>query len=311
MLLGEPRILQINVWEVLQTFSGLAPYHTRLTVTNFINSLGSVPSGKPPYGNSNLTVIYILVIILVSVTVMSKTDKAHADQILSVHLVLWVGFIVYALMLLFSYIYYFQPYDGSNAPSLARYLGSYLLAWILMILGSFSVGSAEKTEIQSPPRPYAILLAGLFLFTFLKIPLQAYMHLPTLSVRARTLAQASYLRAIDTPLPADSKIYDIWQVGPGNYGEEHRVMRYLLCPLPSNYMGWRLGPPYNKADIYNINFSPQEWLEFLHKYSYTHVLVSTGDQSFWNHYGSLFDSTSSQDKPHLYKVESNGLVRVK
>jgi hypothetical protein len=84
-------------------------------------------------------------------------------------------------------------------------------------------------------------------------------------------------------------------------GFQLHILRYLLCPLPSNFYGWRLGKPENQSDRMSLNISPQKLMEIINSKGYTHVFIAAADDTFWAKYGVLFNKHDGYISL-LYKV---------
>lgn len=309
VLYKQPIKKNISVEGLIKTFSANAPFRTRLIIEAFINSIE-----KKPYSNSNLTIklflFLILALTIIELKWIIKNDQPKRDRVVIVNILLMIGFIGYLLILLLAYIFIFSAYEGIMAPSLTRYAGSYLIAWFILKVGFLQNNievSSENINFQSNVSKW--LMAGLFVAAFIKIPLSSYLLLPNTASEKRIHVNNIYKREELDALPPESNVYQIWQDGAMSNGYELHLMRFQLCPLQSNFYGWRLGSPYSKNDRDTINFSPKDWISFLNSYHYSHVLLAETDDHFLETYSSLLDKPP-RDGYRLYKVLPDSLERM-
>jgi hypothetical protein len=308
MLLFLPIERNVSVTEVLRSFSLLAPYRTKLIISNFINQLS-----ENSYSSSGLSVIVILLLILVVVLLNYFTQaKEHTLQntiINFINLFLFLGFILYCIILILAYIYLFRKYDAIFVYSLYRYLGSYLLGWWLfnirmIYLGMKNAGKAKREAYG------LIFLVGFLVVGLLTIPLDHILYIPPSPHLARLRANKIYQSISQIKFTTKDRIYDIFQEEDTENGFSHNIMRYLITPIPTNIIGWDLGLKTGDTNIFTIPLTPVEWLKLLRSQGYTYVLVSSAGDDFWNKYGGLFDKYDPEVIGQIFKVESDHLEKV-
>lgn len=306
-ILNKPMQIDISLVDTLRVFTVNIPYRTKLIIQNFIENI-SVNS----FGTIKITTLTALLIIL-GVALLSHftipSMKRKGSRSFQINLILSFGLVVYSFALLFAYIYYFPPISGIAAPSVNRYLSSYLLGWWLLIVCILHQQESIETPIFNVQAPSIISLA-LIAIMVLAIPLSTYIHTPN-SIDPQRLEVNRIYKAVGGLFSSEDKVYDLWQVDT-DQGLGFYMMRYYLSPIASNNFGWRLSENKNEdvKDGTLIEIDPNEWLKLLNDQNYTYVLVSTSDELFWNEYGMLFDTFENKNTPQLFSVTPTGLIKV-
>jgi hypothetical protein len=306
-----PQEIKINLKGLFTNFTANAPYRTKLIIQSYIENFSEIP-----YDNSKLTVFYLFLIILGISIIYNKffiEDEKKAKTITRINIWLTLGLLIYCFLLLFAYIYYFGPYEGTSSPSLQRYLGSYLLGWwlldVCLIYGQTPV-VIQGHEINSSSIINIVLLISLLVI----IPFSKYFHLPTSPDVERFEVNKIY-KLVTSSLTSNDKVYDVWQID-SQEGYCFYIMKYYLTPIPSNNFGWQLGPKMPENDMYTLPLTAKQWLQLLNDQHYTYVLISTSDNSFWERYGSLFNTHLETETyegyivPQLFSVTPTGLINV-
>jgi hypothetical protein len=104
------------------------------------------------------------------------------NQIIAINLVLFFGLILYAVTLLFSYIYYFFPIEGMSVPSLTRYLGSYLLAWLVMDIALLYYLAESSITRMNKPNIEKWILTSFLVAAVLSVPMNSYIRYPAMGI---------------------------------------------------------------------------------------------------------------------------------
>jgi hypothetical protein len=312
LLFNHPQEIKISFAGLLRNFTINAPYRTKLIISSFITNIAVTP-----YWTSHIPVLVMLMIIL-GISFLSnllmKKERRKEHSLTRTNFILLAGIILYSLLLFFAYIYYFGQSDGTTAPSLQRYLASYVLGWWLLVICSIYLQDSSRIpglEIDSSTAMNSVLL----LIMLFVVPVSTYLHLPETPDVQRFKVNQIY-EDVAGSLTAKDKVYDVWQVDSYS-GLYHYMMKYFLTPIPSNNYGWQLGQRKKQNDdLYTTPLTPNQWLKFLNDQHYTYVLVSTSDYAFWQRYGSIFDTYSEIKTnegvivPQLFSVTSKGLVNV-
>jgi hypothetical protein len=258
-----------------------------------------------------ITTLGILLAILVVSFILikiSSLDKTKKEYISGATLILFLAFILYGLSLLFAYIYYFYPNEAMSAPSLERYLASYVLGWWLFVLAY--AFQQEPREIPFLHTAALDLLIGVLLVVMVaEIPVTKYIHLPTPPGADRIAVDKIY-KAVKGDLTApNEKVYDVWQTDSGD-GLKHIMLQYFLSPIPTNKFGWQVGEGISDSDLVTVDLSGEQWLDLLNTQKYTYVLISSADNNFWDTYYKLFNSYDRNNLPQLFRVTPDKLIQV-
>jgi len=152
------------------------------------------------------------------------------------------------------------------------------------------------------------------LFLVIKTPVTSYLHLPSSPSETRFVASHLY-KSVSSIIQDDDKVYIIYD-GDKTRGYTFYITRYLFNPVQTNNYGWLITADDEFSEKYSVHFSASSWLDFLNDQEYTYVFVVTSENSFWDSYGTLFD-TYSKDvtfdgyiMPQLFKVTPDGLINV-
>jgi len=305
--LNQPVQIDISLVDTLRIFTVNIPYRTKLIIQNFIANIS-----ENSFGTVKISTLTALLIILGTALLSHFTIplmKRKESSSFQINIILFIGFVIYSFALLFAYIYYFPPAAGIAAPSVNRYLSSYLLGWWLLII--CMLYQQESFEIPIIKIQTSSIITFVLIFTLaLFVPLSTYFHSPN-SIDPQRLEVNRIYKAIGGRFTSEDKVYDIWQVDNSS-GLNFFMMKYYLTPIASNNFGWRLTENKNAEikDATIIEIDANEWLKSLNDQNYTYVMVSSSDELFWNEYGMLFDTFENKNTPQLFSVTPTGLIKV-
>lgn len=312
-VLDQPTAINISLTGILRTFTVNIPYRTKLIIQNFVSNVSTQTFETVRITSFNA----LLFILFTSLLIYSFTSKqSRKESALSqTTIILFLGIVIYGFTLLFAYIYYFPPMAGIGVPSVNRYLSSYLLGWWLLILCIiYQQDSIEIPGINA--KASSVITAALMLVFVLITPLSAYIHSPNSPDDSRRFEVSRISKVAKENFSRKDKIFVIWQVD-SYYGLSHYMMKYHLTPIATNNYGWRLVySPENDGNLLTIDdensieMSPDEWMRLLNDQGYTHVLVCSSDQVFWDTYYSLFDTYQDANVPQLFSVTQIKLINI-
>ena len=307
----------ISVEEVIKSFTLATPYRSRYIFRKMIKDIGRNHFFDKEIHFSVIHCFVLFGLLILFETTFLKHNQQEKDrkQLMVQHGILLAGFIGYFLFLYLSYVFIFYPYEATYAPSLARYLGTYLLAWWILILTvQLRMIFSDKTAGAGWKLSARGIFGFIVVLIFIGIPTVKYIHLPKEPQPERFLTYRIY-KMVGDIFTEEDKVFHIWQEDETTNGFEHYLMRYFLTPVPSNMHGWMMGERYSNNDLYTAEITPKEWLDLLNNQEYTYVLVSIADNNFWEHYGVLFNEYQFSPNvlihsatPQLFRVTSTGLV---
>ena len=311
-LFKQPNIINLSVHDFFRNFTINAPYPVKVTLQSFVRNYAVVSDLRLKY--TPFQAVIVLFIISFIAFCLMKKDQRKNSSLHRNNLILLLGLFLYSFMLLVAYLYYFDIYEGATTPSLSRYLSSYILAWLLLLISS--IYQQDSIEISTLRLNASTALNSLFLLTMLlTIPVYTYAHMPISPYGQRFQVNQVY-KEVENIITDKDKVYDVWQVNSAQ-GLSHLMMKYFLIPTAANNYGWQIGydlTPEEKTSF--TSFYPDEWLKFLNDYHYTYVLIAASEPVFWQKYGMLFDKhveTLTTDKaivPQLFAVTPKGLINI-
>ena len=306
-LFNNTHIINVSAKSLVDNFSSIADDRTKQIVRNFVLKISSVT-----YYGFPLTIIEaILAIILISLLLMKLTRGTGTKEnnyLLGATVILAICWVLYTLSLLVVYIYYFYPNEALSVPSIDRYSASFLLAWWFFVLNFAFRNDSLEIPLLKIKSADAIMAAVLVLF-LIKIPMISYLHLPYAPDPQRFAISRVYKEIKGELTSANEKVYDVWDSDKSE-GLNHLILKYFLAPVPSNNFGWEIGETAVDYNLYKVDFASREWLSLLNDQHYTHVLVCSGDDGFWDKYGKLFDTFSRNEYPQLFLVTPDKLINV-
>ena len=216
-----------------------------------------------------------------------------------------VGSIGYALLLLLSYLTVFSQYEALNLLSFHRYIGTYALAVILIIIMLFvkKYGSNINKLLKISMINFAIILL------FVDLPSLINMTVFTRdSVRNTINIRSTYQNSkgtIEANVNDNERVYFI---STDDDGIDFYISRYEITPIKVNLnYAWSIGDPYNEQDIWTIQKTKDEWQNELIK-NYDYVYLFDVDPQFIERYQSLFSVSSDIiDDNQLYKINKDSI----
>jgi len=299
--------INISAVGLVNNFSSVADDRTKQIIGNFVSKISIVT-----YYGFPLTIIEVVMAIILISLLLSKLDNGKNTKetryLLGATLILAICWVLYTLSLLIAYIYYFFPNEAVSVPSLDRYSASFLIAWWLFVLNFGFQGESFEIPVLKIKSTDAIM--GLLLIIFLiKIPMGSYLHLPYAPGQQRFEVNRIYKDVKSELNSRTEKVYSVWN-SDSSEGLNNLILKYFLTPIPSNNFGWDLGETAVDYNLYKVNFTSDEWMKLLNGQHYTHVLICSGDDGFWDRYGKLFDTFSRNKYPQLFLVTPDKLINV-
>lgn len=247
-----------------------------------------------------------LVLALLGLALAARLAPAAAESLRRARTVLGWGFLVYCMGMLYLYFFQFSEYEATHSASLERYLGSWLLAAVLLAASLLLNFGAEKQRAGAAGWCAPGLVLGLALLT---MPNTAAELNRLVYPAAGAAAEQAYRSAYFTP---DTFPF-AWNEGDAVYFvAEDTAVYEQICSNYSFYpqeMGCSLGYNFNTADpdyaLWSSEVSAGEWgAELAGNYTYVYLFqISDG---FAAKYGSLFADPADITPRCLYRVTPKG-----
>ena len=214
-------------------------------------------------------------------------------------LVLNIGLIIFALFILFLYLFIFTDYEGGVLASFERYNGTYLVGFAIAIIGALIYNNDNEGK-NSNSLLFAILLLlmmGVNVHTFVN-PMLHHKFSPI----SEEIVEMS--KTINKTTAKESKIYFVYQ---NSNGLEVHFMRYMTAPRKANFWGWSFGDQYYNGDIWTHNISATKFNEILCSNKYEYVAFINIDDQFLNSIGNMFNATTIEELNHkVLKITDKG-----
>lgn len=307
-LLGTNTVKPISIQDILRAFTVNTPYQIKVTARNFIQNFSDGYSVSHSH-NSKYFLSGIFLLNFAAFLLYRKYKDEFRDLHGIYFLLLLAGIILYSISLYLAYAFLFDQ-SGTTVPSLERYLATYLIAWwIFTLSGIYSLSNEVDTEsLNIISKSIGVLLVlGFFIY----LPTSSYIHLPPSPYPFRFEVNKLIKTQFQTSLSSKDKIYEVYYGIEGDNGFRHFILRYLLTPIPSNFLDWNIRTEVDESDHSTMVLSPEEWLYVLNSQHYTYVLVSHSDALFWQQYGELFNTYQDDfSAPQVFKVTDEGLLFV-
>lgn len=236
------------------------------------------------------TAILIVSVMLIYLFVLFFKDKnkKNKDIYLTIILTLCGGFIIYSMFLLCIYIFALPTHEGLELASYTRYMSTFLIAFLLLILlHIFKEGKM-------------LYLIIFFLIILSSVNIVDYFDVFTkkeISIDTSIIESGEY---INDNLTEKDKVYIVYQ---NNDGSAFNMLRFLIAPVKTNLLWeWSLGEPYNEKDHFTLNLSLDEWILKLKEEDFNYIYLGHIDDKFKKQYGKLFDD---EIKEGLYKIKKD------
>jgi hypothetical protein len=236
-----------------------------------------------------LIVLDIIGIVIYSVT-KEKEDKR---KILVLCITMNIGFILYCLLLMATYMFAFTEQEGRGLASYERYMPTYFIAWVTVIIAI--IINMKKNSLKSMLIVALVCLYGMNIGTFLWPVSKGY---TTMSQEIQNEGEI-----ILNNVELSNKVYIIYQQ---SNGYEFHQLRYCISPVKTNLVcEWSLGEPTYEGFIWNYDISLEEFEQKLIDEEFDYVFVARSDENLTSKYGEIFaEDVDLEDLDNkLFKVE--------
>ena len=245
----------------------------------------------------------ILVLILATLTLIAENHYFYFRTNLRVKIAysFILGLIVYLTFLTLSYVYFFSDYESRSAASFIRYLSSFLVAWLIVLV----------LVIQKLPI-FTTYKLNIVLNVFILIFLTNLMNVKKDMFHINRYSEASIGRqlaedAIDLKIKPNIKMGDsIYYIDQNTDGYSAVRFRYLMLPNRVNSWCWSFGVKYSENDLWTCGkdgVEEQSLRENLKEYDYLYIETADDNLNNYIKYEELFNGDVKSQ--HLYKVQKN------
>lgn len=215
---------------------------------------------------------------------------------------LLVGEVIYIFGLLFLYIFTFSAYEAVVLASFNRYMLSYMVILFFFILGMFIYQVGDGKELKWD---YVLVLV-MYGCLLLVVPFKQFLYL-TVSVNEDWEGQRqyrekySYIHKYDDILDYTKDKVAI--IAQEDYGEDYYTINYEIAPVKVlNF--WSLGQPYSYIDFYSVDYSVEEWLDYLTEEGCTYVYLHEVNDYFMENYTDAFENPNDIEIHKIYKIDA-------
>jgi len=224
-------------------------------------------------------------ILLLTIGIFSSNTKKD----LQINIMLFLLYLFDVVLLFFVYLFYFSKYEAINYASFERYLSEFILGWFLFQVSKLAEGEFKinKGNIYSVIK-YILFISLIVLCLISNIRI----HLPSRNLIGEREDIKYFIEKYDDYLLVQEEPLKIFHIEQDSNGFSHHILRYELCPNLVQYWGWSVGEPYNKKDIFTVNYSVDELRNNLIS-NFDYVLITEADLKLVEKYKTVFPGIKS------------------
>ena len=257
------------------------------------NSFYDALNTTPVVGGLESTVTAVKLVAVLDITgiiiYLVNKDKQDKKKIATILLALNIGFGLYCLLLLATFMFAFTETEGRALASYSRYMSTYFIAWIIITVG-LALNSKIKNVILS--LTIAIMLCLYPTSVISIVDITSRKNLSGIDDETRTEANI-----IKENVELNDKVYIIYQNIGGGY--EYHKLRYSISPIVTNLLyEWSLGPKYYESDIWSLDLTKEE---------FDYLFIAKIDKQFVDIYGSLINFDFNTNN---YEELNNKLLKI-
>lgn len=266
------------------------------------NSFYDALNTTPVVGGLESTVTAVKLVAVLDITgiiiYLVNKDKQDKKKIATILLALNIGFGLYCLLLLATFMFAFTETEGRALASYSRYMSTYFIAWIIITVG-LALNSKTKNVILS--LTIAIMLCLYPTSVISIVDITSRKNLSGIDDEIRTEANI-----IKENVELNDKVYIIYQNIGGGY--EYHKLRYSISPIVTNLLyEWSLGPKYYESDIWSLDLTKEEFEKKLIDEEFDYLFIAKIDKQFVDIYGSLINFDFNTNN---YEELNNKLLKI-
>jgi len=226
----------------------------------------------------------INILLILSLMYFLNKEKLFRKDLISINIILILGFIVYLFGILILYMFNVGTYEGPRLESFPRYLSIYQIGWILVVVNLLFMSlSRVKLHFHNY---FSNIFVAIVILGFVSGPIIKWyrdnktshgMYLDSVSHKKIN----KFTRLVEDLTNENDSIHVIWQSGNGL---EKWMIAYDLTPR--RVVGGSYGTPYDDGDVWTLNLSVEAFSNQIKGSNY--LLLGYTDEKFWKQYGSLF-----------------------
>lgn len=254
------------------------------------------------FGNIfKISVVNIIMIFIILSTILYKF--INNDQLNNSNMIIWgtISLIVYLLLLLYTYICRFSEYESVNLASFDRYISTYLLFMLVVIISLFTVSFPKTHSLIIIISVFALLfnpIQGIF-----QISLGATYNKNNVTAESRYYESKSdfikkYIGAND--------VVSIISIGNANYNAMR--ISYSLGP---EYKTYYIGEPTTSKDgLYSNVLTPEELINKFKDNDVKFIYLDSVNDKFIDEYSVLFENKDDIKNNNIFAINNNKLKKI-
>lgn len=317
-------IITFASWEIYKSFSPTAPgtfesaeqdyedsmlkYFVKVILKSIAGTDSSNPDiisninifnhlfGSTPYSNIPIKLpagTWFAIFIIGSIVVYKFVIKDSTNKKFIIFMIsVFIGTFIYICLTQAIYILRFPNFEAVSHASIERYVGSYLVVQLFVIIGIVIDYLNKKDNYL--PSAYAMILSIILIFT----PIQPIANLTIVSgpVNTGIKEEISYIinmaDSIKELIGEDARVYGFDQ--NSNINENITKFKYYIYPI-SIMKSARID------EVEDIENQKQQWINNLYQ-NYDYVVILDTNDYLKENYGSLFKNQEVYART-LYKIE--------
>lgn len=266
------------------------------TINEFVSRIFS-----KGYFNDFIPTFWMCICLFSSGVLQLVVFKRLRGRYASLFLCFTSGCAVYVVFLMYSYLNFFSEYESVRLASFERYVGSYLLPW-LVVSTAIAVNSVAVNKKASWTVLFAIAtgLTSVYSVGYIKKNFTPPNDIHNRDLRDLVLRLSEIVRFNSRE---DDKIYYISQK---SRGYDKLMFHYYISPLHSSRWCWSLGKPYYEGDVWTCDKSFEEALE-----GYSILVLARPDSRFWQEFGHHFDEKDRGEREGVYRIRRDKSNRIR
>lgn len=237
--------------------------------------------------------LVVLDIIGIILYITRKDNKEEKSRILTLWISMNIGFVLYCLLLMATFMFAFTEQEGRALASYERYMSTFFIAWTFMVIGV--ILNLKKENLK-----YILIAALICLYGSNMNTLINPVSVGSSPVNQEVTNEASIILE---NVKNEEKVYLIYQ---RDIGLRFHQLRYCISPIRTNLVcEWSLGPAAYEKDIWNYDITLEEFKKKLIDENFSYVFVANSDKFLIEGYSKIFeedvDINNLDNK--LFKVE--------
>ncbi|MEG0563918.1 hypothetical protein [Anaerorhabdus sp.] len=296
-LTGQFSYSDLKVFDIFGIIKGTIGEQWQIeTASKFIHALFDRPMFYKPIQLSYVLSLVVINAIYFMICVFFKRSKFKTY--FATMVVYNIGAIGYAFGMLMLYVFAFGPYEGPILASFERYMATYILSGVLIII--FNIFEDFEVNWKS---------LGCILIAFIvTIPVSHYSRLkPSLTYSSWGDGLKPYAEMLNDKIAPGKSILMMEQEQQGIH---HYILGYYLMPLEMN--AYSFGAPKYENDVNSVEFSQEEFDELIMQYDYFYIYMfdDEGNKLLQDHinpeeinFSTLFEVKKEQGDYFLVPVK--------